>query len=485
MFFKCLSKWIALGVPAYFLLSQVALATWDEVPSGIETCSQTWDTAAQFVLTNNYSKDVDVYWVRYDCTEEYRTTLKPGQYVSQFTYASHPWRVKDKDGKLLKQFTLQNGKKRVMPVVDECSGNLGWWVWNGSKWILNNVSLKFKNNTGKTLGVYWVDSNCSEVKYKTLKSGEYYEQTTFGSHVWKMYELDANGNKGRLFRNYQAANVDGVITVYAAERFTNDNPDDSSAYQVKAMYVLPSDMPDEQLDKNGMIATSLAAADSWFKDQSGGQKVQFDTYNGTLDIGFVRLSETDAGMLQRARDLGKRLNPSQPDESRHELYLREIIQEELHSLGFNDDGTIYLVYYGGSNSQACGGASYPPGGPHGNVVGLYLKGAPLGFTPCANNQFAANVNETKYWEFSGLHEVFHSLGIVPACAPNSIPGNNSHVGDSPEDLMYAGNQPWTPGLLDVGNDDYFGHSNPNCTDLKDSVFLRPAESGAKPPEGWQ
>lgn len=57
-----------------------------------------------------------------------------------------------------------------------------------------------------------------------------------------------------------------------------------------------------------------------------------------------------------------------------------------------------------------------------------------------------------------MHEVLHALGFVPACAPHTTA--NGHVSDPPNDLMYAGNQPWDIAhmVLDAGQDDYFQHA---------------------------
>lgn len=51
--------------------------------------------------------------------------------------------------------------------------------------------------------------------------------------------------------------------------------------------------------------------------------------------------------------------------------------------------------------------------------------------------------------------------------------------------MWAGDVGfWQPSLLDVGNDDYYNHSIPNCIDLADSACMDPLPSAAQPPPGW-
>jgi hypothetical protein len=77
-------------------------------------------------------------------------------------------------------------------------------------------------------------------------------------------------------------------------RVTVDRPDEVSGYQVKIMYVVPADGVDRQLDISGTLARSAEAWERWFQQQSGGQRLRLDTFNGQPDIAFFRLSRTDA-----------------------------------------------------------------------------------------------------------------------------------------------------------------------------------------------
>lgn len=105
----------------------------------------------------------------------------------------------------------------------------------------------------------------------------------------------------------------------------------------------------------------------------------------------------------------------------------------------------------------------------GNVVAQYLLGEPSGAPPCAANPFAPSSTKPGYWEFGMLHEIFHGLGAVADCAPHHT--RAGHSSDDPRDLMYAGDEPWVPSILDINDDDYFGHSRPSCLDLDESPFL--------------
>lgn len=247
-------------------------------------------------------------------------------------------------------------------------------------------------------------------------------------------------------------------------RSVTDRPDDTSEHQVHVIYVLPSDGNDEKLDINGVIATSIAASNNWFFGQTG-KRIRFDTYQGILDISFFRLSRTDADIRS------------------YNAFVRDQIEYELWGSGRHHPNKIYAVYYGGSSNWSCGGGSWPPE-LLGNVVALYLKGTPPGAPICASVVFSSSPDPDAagILEFSIIHELLHALGFVAPCAPrHTLAG---HVSDNPEDLMYAGRLPWRPSLLDVGRDDYFGHSNVTCLDLATSSFLDPSPLASVPPPKW-
>ena len=85
--------------------------------------------------------------------------------------------------------------------------------------------------------------------------------------------------------------------------------------------------------------------------------------------------------------------------------------------------------------------------------------APSGATPIPKDAIAA-------------HELLHSLGALPAGAPNACPGDPGHPCDSPTDVLYpyATGAPLTSLVLDYNHDDYYGHSG-TWIDIQDSQWL--------------
>ncbi len=256
------------------------------------------------------------------------------------------------------------------------------------------------------------------------------------------------------------AEIDAAPPRCTPERTSADRPDDAEgAYQVRVIYAIPSDAKDEEHDVNGRIERSVKGWNEWLGKQTGGTKLRLDTCDGKLDIGFLRMSKTDAVIKAKGP------------------YVREAIQAELPRRAKK----MFAVYYGGGSTYSCGGGAWPPE-LVGHVGAMYLHGTPPGPIPCDAHEVGRSDGLVGYFEFGTLHELFHTMGGAATCAPNHF--ERGHVAGDPKDLLYRGDQPWAPALLDIGNDDYWKHSNADCLDLSKSVFLDPTPEGAMTPPGW-
>jgi Divergent InlB B-repeat domain len=239
----------------------------------------------------------------------------------------------------------------------------------------------------------------------------------------------------------------------ALPRSTVDRPDDRSGSQVHVLYVVPADGQDRALDTDGTIEMSVGSFQAWLRGQTGGRALRVDTFQGALDVSFVRLAESDAAIAANG------------------AFVRDAIEQELRTRGFADPAKIYAVYYDGSSTFACGGGAWPPSLP-GTVAALYLRATYGDGLVCYDP--ARSRAGLQLMDLALLHETLHTMGFVPACAPHHT--RAGHTSDSPTDLMYAGDQPWVPSVLDVGRDDYFDAPVPGCPDLADSPFLAAREA---------
>jgi hypothetical protein len=236
----------------------------------------------------------------------------------------------------------------------------------------------------------------------------------------------------------------------ALPRSTVDRLDEARGPQIHVIYAVPADGADRRLDETGALAGSVSSFQAWLAAETGGPNLRFDTYQGSLDVSFLRLAATDAAVAARG------------------AFVREAVEAEVRAAGFDRPDRLYAVYYDGSSTFACGGAFWPPQ-LNGNAVVMYLRGRPSG-SLCELNGFAAASAPPTYWEYAMLHDILHGLGAVPMCAPNHHLAG--HVSDFSNDLMWAGNQPWRfPARLDLGRDDYYGHGRAGCADLAQSPYL--------------
>jgi hypothetical protein len=272
------------------------------------------------------------------------------------------------------------------------------------------------------------------------------------------------------------------------ERTIGDLPDDEPGYQLKIMYLLPSDGADGALDTSGSICRSVHSVLRWMAGQTGGPRFRVDTAGGVLDVGFARLDRSDAQLRGSG---GTTVADG-------DAYLRNRLEMALDRQAALAPHKLYVAYYGGSSTYSCGGGAWPPTVP-GHLAALYLQGLPAGPIPCSGNPVGASAEHPGYLDYSFLHETMHSLGIVSITAPNQHAAG--HVYDAvvqpaqaARDLMYsqrtAGDPPWGTydprGLiLDVNHDDYYGHGRPDAVDLARSAFMTPTPVDAQTPAGWE
>ncbi len=244
-------------------------------------------------------------------------------------------------------------------------------------------------------------------------------------------------------------------------RWTTDNPDVSNEPQVHLVYALAADSEDRELDRRGILGGSVASWSRWLFEQTG-VRLRLDDFDGELDITFVRMRPDEERFVSR----GNRI--------------RDALEVELRELGVVQPGKLYAVFYEGAASHACADAPVPPE-LMGQVTVVYMNGVIPNVRPCGDNPIAKADEPPGYIELATLHELMHAQGAVPRCAPHWA---GSHVGDDPTDLMYAGSAPWRPAVVDVGNDDYWGHGRSDCVDLLRSAFLTPLPADAVLPPGW-
>ncbi|MDQ5820825.1 MAG: hypothetical protein M3540_05240, partial [Actinomycetota bacterium] len=235
---------------------------------------------------------------------------------------------------------------------------------------------------------------------------------------------------------------------------TEDRPDDVRGPQIHVVYAVPRGGHDRRLDRNGVLADSVASWNRWLRSQTGGSELRLDTARGLLDVTYFQ-------------------SPLTADEMEEQHgWVVTTLERELSDSGVTTPGKLYAIYWDGPSKAGCGQGSWPPSFP-GRTAALYLRG--LDGTKSACEKESLSSWAPGYWEFGMLHEVLHALGFVPACARHDT--GTGHVSDDRRDLMYTGSEPWHPGRLDVGHDDYFRARIHDCPDLAASPYLVRSKRG--------
>lgn len=246
-----------------------------------------------------------------------------------------------------------------------------------------------------------------------------------------------------------------------------DRPDDQPGYNIHIVYVLPAGRKDHHLD-SGPIQGIFSRGQAKMLGMIG-QNLRVDKYRGVWDVSVLRLSETDAQIAA------------------HGMQAVDEIGQELVDAGFDKPSTIYAVVYDGQAGNrirpkpdykygVAGLANWP-----GNVTVLFCDNACINSINYNTNPF---VMEDTYLPEVMYHEVFHALGMVPACAPHTSRDENGdgdgHVVDDSQDIMSASelNDDF---IIDRGHDDYYQAHIPGCPDLSDSPYLYPWRPIVKPP----
>lgn len=202
---------------------------------------------------------------------------------------------------------------------------------------------------------------------------------------------------------------------------------------------------------------------------SGNQGLRLDMRNnGQVDVSYFALSRPDGFYASRG------------------VFAVDEMGAEIAASPLYNRTKIYLIYYEGTSTVACGNGQSP-----GHFSAIYLRGAPPGAPPCDTFALASSATgPAGYLEWSAIHEIGHNLGFVNSCATNYTTFIPGHTGDDPTDLMWArrdasDTRSWRPSVLDPGQDDYYGASVPGTCprNMFLSAFLEPSQ-GTQLPVGF-
>lgn len=230
--------------------------------------------------------------------------------------------------------------------------------------------------------------------------------------------------------------------------------DTGSPYRIHVVYAIPSDGQDRFGTLASEIATDVGTIDEWWRGQDSTRTPRFDLFAfpncaselGRLDIGFARLPRP--GSVYANLDV-------------------VTLSADLNVFG--PPAVKNIVYYDGPvlSSDVCGTTGYladHQGGPVGFAF-VWLRAA----------RCQVDVGSGRLTAEVAAHELIHNLGAVQRRAPHHCadPQNDGHVCDDKTDLLYpyvTSDASLANAVLDVGRDDYYGHSG-RWWDVQDSPWL--------------
>lgn len=245
-----------------------------------------------------------------------------------------------------------------------------------------------------------------------------------------------------------------------------DRPDVVAALSWHVVYAYPSDGVDRFPQLVEPILADLAAVDAWWRGQDATRAIRWDlaalpactTGIGALDLSAVKLVGDTAAFSGSGDRYGR-------------------LRSDLAAAGFTDPDKKLLVLYDGAfdhSVRECGIArtGFPATGGADSLAVIYLD------TNCG-----AGLGGGEFPAVAAVHEMTHAMNALADAGtgqgpPHACPGDPGHPCDSPNDLLYPSSQAGTPlasKVLDVGRDDYYGHSG-SWWDVQDSLFLERLDS---------
>ena len=218
-------------------------------------------------------------------------------------------------------------------------------------------------------------------------------------------------------------------------RVTSDQPDSVTGFQLKPIYVVPSDGVDHSYDKNGYISSMLDEGNVFLNAQLG-LTIPIDKNATGYDIQYLKSKYSTAYIQSAFPDNGQGITDN---------LLAEI--NPLLNPGLNRKDFIFFVDVNGLNAGSACGTGQLPGIAAVVSIG---KGFDATGQTCTGKSHGFNNFATHTW----VHELFHNFGV-------------NHTLNDPCDLMV--------GAESVGT---CASSSPLTIDKNRSRYVKSAVQGA-------
>lgn len=233
-----------------------------------------------------------------------------------------------------------------------------------------------------------------------------------------------------------------VAAPWCGSTTMRDRPPALTGRSVRVVYAYPADGADRSPEIAPRMSADVDEIDAWWRGQDTLREPRFDRASFACgfqaDILTVRLSESSETL-------------------RSETVRGDRVAAGVGVAAGQSPYEKLLVYYDGPVNDAarCGEGG---GSADGDGIAMVYLAA------CTDVPTAV----------VAAHELVHAFGaLADNGPPHACPTTRGHPCDSMQDILYpyASTAPLASLLLDVGHDDYYGHSG-TWPDVQDSLWLR-------------
>ncbi|MCL4256625.1 MAG: hypothetical protein KJ043_22905, partial [Anaerolineae bacterium] len=152
-------------------------------PIQAQICSTGNGAPTTITFVNMGSDEATVFWVNFDCQEQFFRDVIPGETYIQETYDGHEWVVRNSDGQELGRGSASSEAEIVIEVTDvpknDCTP-----MRSGER-----ATLTIVNDSDQEVEYFWVQGNCEEFSYGVLAPNQSVEYNTFDGHIWVLRTL--------------------------------------------------------------------------------------------------------------------------------------------------------------------------------------------------------------------------------------------------------------------------------------------------------
>lgn len=159
------------------------------------------NTKLPLTIWNYSSKKIQIDWVNYEGVFTNYSHVDPWKRWDISTFATHPWALRHSE-QIMMIVTMKSNTNRTFYLADCLNGAIDistnmYYVQPGLNYLDNNqspslrsihsnekISVRFTNQSAKTVKLNWINFKGQQQKYVDLPPGNIWDVDTFATHPW-------------------------------------------------------------------------------------------------------------------------------------------------------------------------------------------------------------------------------------------------------------------------------------------------------------